>query len=197
MRNGRKRAAPEEETPPQIDRKLYSEVPLTPGGSQGRNQPLRRPGEDIDANKRVRTNNDFPHGADDNQQMENPDAQAVMRRGVYGPHDALDLLYKAATDTDRSVQPIIQTNQQLANDTFINSPMNMTRAREDSRTSMSSSQRPMLSVNNLIDRVPPPFNPTPGRLEQPIDPELGNQDPTAHPGYAEAIKAWNRFRLIP
>jgi hypothetical protein len=30
--------------------------------------------------------------------MENPEAQDVMRREVYGPHDALDLLYKAATD---------------------------------------------------------------------------------------------------
>jgi hypothetical protein len=35
---------------------------------------------------------------DSNVQYENPEAQDVMRREVYGPHDALDLLYKAATD---------------------------------------------------------------------------------------------------
>jgi hypothetical protein len=64
--------------------------PLTPGGSIGRTQPLRRPGQD------GRGQYDGEDGA--NTQLENLEAQEVMRREVYGPHDALDLLYKAATD---------------------------------------------------------------------------------------------------
>jgi hypothetical protein len=65
--------------------------PLTPGGSIGRPQPLRRPQQGgSDTSQR----ND--RGSD--EQLENLEAQEVMRRELYGPHDALDLLYKAATD---------------------------------------------------------------------------------------------------
>ena len=67
--------------------------PLTPGGSIGRTQPLRRPGQGEEGRVRYDGSED---GA--NTQLENLEAQEVMRREVYGPHDALDLLYKAATD---------------------------------------------------------------------------------------------------
>ena len=67
--------------------------PLTPGGSIGRTQPLRRPGQDSEQDQ------SYGGPADEaNTQLENLEAQEVMRREVYGPHDALDLLYKAATD---------------------------------------------------------------------------------------------------
>ena len=73
------------------DDMLLSGPPLTPGGSIGRSQPLRRPQQgSSDTSQR----ND--RGSD--EQLENLEAQEVMRREVYGPHDALDLLYKAATD---------------------------------------------------------------------------------------------------
>jgi hypothetical protein len=62
--------------------------PLTPGGSIGRTQPLRRP----------QHNAGDRHDRSSDEQLENLEAQEVMRREVYGPHDALDLLYKAATD---------------------------------------------------------------------------------------------------
>lgn len=101
LRNGRKQlrsAASPPAAAPVIDRRLYSDVPLTPGGSHGRTQPLRRPG---DASKSVRSNStgapEFGHG-EPNTPLENLEARTMMRRGVYGPHDALDLLYKAATD---------------------------------------------------------------------------------------------------
>jgi hypothetical protein len=105
LRNGRKqlRSAASPPPAPVIDRRLYSDVPLTPGGSHGRTQPLRRPG---DASKSVRSNStgahEFGHG-EPNTPLENLEARSVMRREVYGPHDALDLLYKAATD--KSVHP--------------------------------------------------------------------------------------------
>lgn len=97
LRNGRKQlrgASPPPTTT--LDRRLYSDVPLTPGGSHGRSQPLRRPG---DTSKSVRSSStgEFGNG-EPNTPLENLEARTVMRREVYGPHDALDLLYKAATD---------------------------------------------------------------------------------------------------
>lgn len=91
-RNGRKHMRGESP----LDRRLYSDVPLTPGGSQGRSQPLRRP---ADGPKSARSNStgEFGNG-EPNTPLENLEARAVMRREVYGPQDALDLLYKAATE---------------------------------------------------------------------------------------------------
>lgn len=66
--------------------RMESGPPLTPGGSIGRTQPLRRP------------RSDSRQQEERNENVENPEAQEVMRQEVYGPHDALDLLYKAATD---------------------------------------------------------------------------------------------------
>ena len=98
-----------------LDRRFYSDVPLTPGGSHVRSHPLRRPG---DSSKSVRSTStssaattttttaaataaaaaaEFGNG-EPNTPLENLEARNVMRREVYGPHDALDLLYKAATD---------------------------------------------------------------------------------------------------
>jgi hypothetical protein len=68
--------------------------PLTPGGSIGRPQPLRRPTQ----NSRENSQRDERNLDESDAQLENLEAQQVMRREVYGPHDALDLLYKAATD---------------------------------------------------------------------------------------------------
>ena len=76
------------------DAAVLSGPPLTPGGSVGRREPLRRPHQSSSAEPQQ-------HGrsADEsNTQLENLEAQEVMRREVYGPHDALDLLYKAATN---------------------------------------------------------------------------------------------------
>ena len=207
VRNGRKRVNASEETPPQqIDRRLFTEQPLTPGGSQGRSQPLRRPGtgvdEDISAaseslGRLDHRDTDFGADGDDNQQIENPDAQTVMRRGVYGPHDALDLLYKAATDTDRFVQAANapSTRQQPADSS--NSPMNAHHTRQQSRASgISLPRQTSFEENTDRRRSRPNAAAGPAKSEQPVDPELGSADLSAQPGYAEAIRAWTRFRFV-
>jgi len=80
---------------PYADNEPIPGPPLTPGGSIGRPQPLRRPTQRGSSNP----SNQYENRADEeNTQLENLEAQEVMRREVYGPHDALDLLYKAATD---------------------------------------------------------------------------------------------------
>jgi len=100
VRNGRKRLHADDSPPPTIDRRLYSEVPLTPGGSMGRSRPLERPldGMPRRSDHVQRRSATFEVDGEPNMPMENYEARTVMRREVYGPHDALDLLYKAATD---------------------------------------------------------------------------------------------------
>lgn len=196
VRNGRKKIFPHESTPPQVEpRRIYSDTPLTPGGSQGRSQPLRRPDGSVRSGSMGLRDREYIPDGDDNQQMENPDAQIVMRRGVYGSHDALDLLYKAATDTDRFVHAASTINKLQAADR--NSPMTMalSNTREDIRTS-GVMVPPRQASEDVADKKRPRQHFTPGRMEQPIDPDLGKQDLSAQPGYEEAIRAWTRFRFV-
>ncbi|KPM35830.1 hypothetical protein AK830_g10736 [Neonectria ditissima] len=167
VRNGRKRVQTSDSPPPTfIDRRAYSNVPLTPGGSQGRNQPLRRP----DGSRR---GGDSEFGVDDdaNQTLENIEAQTVMRRSVFGPHDALDLLYKAATDSPAA-----------------------NHERKDSMPSIHPAPPPPLAHDGVPKHIRRATMPV--RVEQPIDPELSRPELSSQPGYIEAIAAWQRFRFV-
>lgn len=136
IRNGRKRIAGDDSPPPRLDRRLYSEVPLTPGGTRGRSQPLRRPGErdgyhssvgSIEAHRR--STSEFGN-VEPNQPLENFEAKQVMRTEVYGPHDALDLLYKAATDksvTETMAAPPMIPDDILIPETIVAVPRSRTR----------------------------------------------------------------------
>ena len=94
VRNGRRKLQADEHGG-HLDE--YDEPPIAPSV---RSHPLRRPQPD-DSNARSSTasRRGGSLAADEpNTPLENFEAQSVMRREVYGPHDALDLLYKAATD---------------------------------------------------------------------------------------------------
>ncbi|EAQ91184.1 hypothetical protein CHGG_03119 [Chaetomium globosum CBS 148.51] len=183
LRNGRKQLRTAASPPPVLDRRLYSDVPLTPGGSHGRAQPLRRPG---DASKSARSNStagEFGNG-EPNTPLENFEARTVMRREVYGPHDALDLLYKAATD-NASHKP--------------DNPAPPHSATQPGPHHTRHDAEPPRSANNIgsggyhsrhVSRQDGPAT------EQAIDPELTKRDPSTEPGYNEAIKAWGRFRFV-
>ncbi|KZL72607.1 transcriptional activator aro80, partial [Colletotrichum tofieldiae] len=183
IRNGRKRVHVSGSPPVAIDRRLYSEVPLTPGGSIGRNQPLRRPTDpgtslggtpSTTSQADSRQRGDYVMDDEPNAQLENREAQDLMRPGVYGPHDALDLLYKAATD----------------------SPATNNHKRHESVASVPAiPQQPLIvtpgaTMKPLVNSRPS----VPIKLEpQPIDPELTRRDLSGEPGYQDAIKAWGRF----
>ena len=62
-------------------------APVTPGGAPSRRE------SDIRESRR-----EPERDADPYRVMTNPEAQSAMRDEIYGPHDALNLLYKAATD---------------------------------------------------------------------------------------------------
>ncbi|RYO78173.1 hypothetical protein DL762_008831 [Monosporascus cannonballus] len=197
IRNSRKRLYLED-TPPLTVEKIYSSVPLTPGGSTGRNQPLKRPslerGEDERKNSRGTSYTDG--GEDSNAPMENLEAQSVMRKEVYGPHDALDLLYKAATDSPHEthvrhgsiisvVQPSPVTAPGLKTPRDQNSMFNgRVPGHVESRSADPIDPRLLPSENVL--------NPEAERRE--IELKLSSVE--RERGYQEALEAWSRFRFV-
>ncbi|TPX09477.1 uncharacterized protein E0L32_009365 [Thyridium curvatum] len=180
IRNGRKRLRSEisgNSPPPpgSIDRRLYNDVPLTPGGSMGRSQPLRRPGEGRGSRGGV----EFAEEA--NVPLENLEARTVMRRELYGPHDALDLLYKAATDSPHG---------DAANPTSASQANGI-----HGRSQSHSSRRPDQVLSGVLSGVPTAL-PVGSADGQPIDPELTKKEETGDPGYTSALRAWARFRFV-
>ncbi|KAA8567703.1 hypothetical protein EYC84_008175 [Monilinia fructicola] len=149
--------------------------PLTPGGSIGRTQPLRRPRSDSRPQE------------ERNENVENPEAQEVMRQEVYGPHDALDLLYKAATDSPGHKRPRLDSNSQV-------SPRIGHRAQSASRNYQGPApQHTSFPISHMRHTTTQP--------EASIDPTLssGNTAPVERDhdlGYQDAIKAWSRFRFV-
>ncbi|KAB8295921.1 hypothetical protein EYC80_008741 [Monilinia laxa] len=149
--------------------------PLTPGGSIGRTQPLRRP-----------RSNSRPQ-EERNENVENPEAQEVMRQEVYGPHDALDLLYKAATDSPGHKRPRLDSNNQ-------ESPRIGHRAQSASRNYQGPApQHTSFPISHMRHTTTQP--------EASIDPTLSssNTAPVERDhdlGYQDAIKAWSRFRFV-
>jgi hypothetical protein len=197
IRNGRKRLRASL-TPPPVDHRIYNDLPLTPGGSQGRTQPLRRPGvsngDDHTGSGRHGVTGDFGAGDEPNAQLENLEAQTVMRREVFGPHDALDLLYKAATD--RFVEPTSANNPPADNLRRSPVPNHKRDIPPPPKTAMPPRSTTNTSAVRRMSRSDRAKDPGQVKLEQPIDPELTKRDLTNEPGYADAIKAWGRFRFV-
>ena len=203
---------------PVVDPRFYNPVPLTPGGSAGRTEPLRRPhrrhgkrGSDSGA--------DAPD--DSNAQLENIEAQAVMRRGMFGPHDALDLLYKAATDSPAATASANQPQHKRdVSSASIAVPVVQT-VQPNNMHAQQAAQQPSANISAAPKR-PPPQRGSSGRtvkMEQLIDPDLaarntplddnaGPTGPNAGPDVdpagpmpraapnADAVKAWSRFRFV-
>ncbi|TRX88005.1 hypothetical protein FHL15_011107 [Xylaria flabelliformis] len=202
IRNGRKRHYLED-TPPVVvadeDQKPFNPVPLTPGGSAGQSQPLRRSHHDPHAVA------DDPHRAgyaesteDSNAQMENLEAQNVMRKGMYGPHDALDLLYKAATDSSpHSMQVRQETTPSAAiAPTAIQPPLPPAPGRKTPHAQPSGfgSRPPIRTTTKAADPIDPRLLPCDGVDESAeIEARLNVEH---EPGYQEALKAWSRFRFV-
>ncbi|KAL3955985.1 hypothetical protein ACCO45_008831 [Purpureocillium lilacinum] len=175
IRNGRKRLHAAASPPPRLDRRFYSDVPLTPGGSHGRSQPLRRP----DGSRvRDRRNGEFDGEGDANQQLENLEAQTVMRREMYGPHDALDLLYKAATDRGST-----------ASGTTVPAPQPTPKEPTGREAPRPTSMSVKLEHQQQLHQQQ--------AVQQPIDPDLAQQPGIrSNPGYLSALRAWSRFRFV-
>ena len=178
--------------------------PLTPGGSIGRPKPLERPKQQSSPDRSQRHEN--RSSDESNTQLENQEAQATMRQAVFGPHDALDLLYKAATGpTDGYVASIFK----LTSANTLRSP-----GHKRTRTDSSNQMSPIIGDNAYGDgqRLPPirsnSQNFQANQMRHPdmsrdavIDPALASEglnkaDRMQDQGYKDAIKAWSRFRFV-
>lgn len=187
IRNGRKRPHLEA-SPPPVERASYSEVPLTPGGSLGRTQPLRRPGADEHTRSnsrssitasRARSTTEFP--ADEpNTPLENYEARTVMRKEVYGPHDALDLLYKAATGSKHDA----------AGHSHTLSPQTAGHPAPSLNAALPRGNDGLLYAQHAAGQH--------GQVYAPIDPQLTKSDAKSEsvPAHGDALKAWARFRFV-
>ncbi|RQM06276.1 hypothetical protein DH86_00001078, partial [Scytalidium sp. 3C] len=161
-------------------------APLTPGGSIGRREPLRRPGQSTEESP----SRNERGSEESNTQLENLEAQEVMRREVYGPHDALDLLYKAATDSNTAIKRTKRdSNHQL-------SPV-------IGDLTPSDRQQPILSRANSQNDQNLKTRTNGHRDESAIDPALASAgininrpDRTQDQGYKDAVRAWSRFRFV-
>lgn len=129
-----------------------------------------------------------------------------MRQGMYGPHDALDLLYKAAT-TDRSVTDNDggYSYPGTRPHTDISGPRSAPPVKqEDLRRYQPSRQdsfghRPS-QARDMGHESQQSFGRGASVGRQPIDPALSDgrneTNPSDDPGYAEALKIWGRFRFV-
>ncbi|KAI0448797.1 hypothetical protein F5B21DRAFT_509807 [Xylaria acuta] len=210
IRNGRKRHYLED-TPPVAaddDQKPFNPVPLTPGGSTGQSQPLRRTHALHDLHDphvaAAAAADDDPHRAsyaesaeDSNAQLENLEAQNVMRKGVYGPHDALDLLYKAATDSPHSIQVRQETTPSATiPPTAIQPSLASAPGRKTPRAQPSGfgSRPPIRATTKPADPIDPRLLPCDSFDENAeVEARLNVEH---EPGYHEALKAWARFRFV-
>ncbi|KAI1880258.1 hypothetical protein JX265_001879 [Neoarthrinium moseri] len=193
-RNGRRRHTSDNASPPPVyHRNSYSTVPLTPGATGGKQQPRRRPDNERH-DSRGTIFSDF--GEDSSAQLENLEAQAVMRKEVYGPHDALDLLYKAATDNSHA-QSLVRPPESSAPATEpAQSHLSSNRPSRDSATNgrHSSARVPSRSADPIDPRLLPSPNTHPREAEQ--DEIEKRLDVRHEPGYENALKAWGRFRFV-
>jgi hypothetical protein len=232
-RNSRKRLRSRSETPPIVTYRrpaaLHTDVkpgpsaysplttsfpkpPLTPGGSFGRSQPLRRP-RSVDPNDesasaspqatyitKLPRPNPYPvtvgsssagasvEGLEDDAHLTNSTAQALLRTEVYNGHDALNLLFEAAGRTgdisSRRDGSLQQSSMPIS-------------------ASLGSIRRPPEGLLNdsgehgSTKTMAPPRS-IPGN--PPIDPAMTNGTAailnTDDVKIQSALKAWSRFRFI-
>lgn len=188
IRNGRKRHYLDD-TPPVQERRSFSTGPLTPGGSSGRTLPLKRPSDGGHG-----MHGSISHGHEDsNAHVENFEAQSVMRKEVYGPHDALDLLYKAATDSPHVGQPLQEAASLAAPPSLPTSRPPLRPSREQS-VSFSSDRRPPRQFPRAAAPIDPRIPKVAGKDKQEIEKRLASVE--HEEGYAEALQAWSRFRFV-
>ncbi|KAL7626060.1 zinc finger transcriptional activator [Parahypoxylon ruwenzoriense] len=192
VRNARKRLHTDDTPPLTVDRKSYSSVPLTPGGSNGRTQPLKRPNSDReDGRKNSRGTSYTDLGEDSNAQLENLEAQSVMRKEVYGPHDALDLLYKAATDSPHDLNRRHESLASVVQPSPVSVPGRKTPRDHGSSLNGRPVGRATSKSADLID----PLLQSSTKNEEVADMERRlNVENEA--GYQEALEAWSRFRFV-
>ncbi|KAF2745049.1 hypothetical protein M011DRAFT_528085 [Sporormia fimetaria CBS 119925] len=182
LRNGRKRSrtVPDPIPLPRANSGTYVSQPLTPGGSIGRYEPLRRPSVQPQVHR--------PHREEDDQQVVNETTGTLQRGEVYSGHDALHLLFEAAgrngdiahqraESSSSHNHPLFGTNGTPGSQTGFASPQGS--GPQDGRTHQRTAAEPSIDPN---------ISHGPSHRSQP--------DSATDPSYAAALQAWSRFRFV-
>jgi hypothetical protein len=174
IRNGRKRKRADDDVRPtpiplsSADGSAYVSQPLTPGGSVGRLEPLRRP------NTAQRS-----HSNDEDDYKLNDTTAATLQNGeIFSGHDALNLLFEAAhhrADSGSSLhRPTLGPSSTPGSQGAFASPQTTaTHARNLSRSVAEPAVDPAIAQQHTI--LP---------------------DPPNEATFADAIRAWTKFRFV-
>ncbi|KAG6365341.1 hypothetical protein INS49_006951 [Diaporthe citri] len=173
IRNGRKRLHPGESPPPPVDRRGYTDTPLTPGGSLGRPQPLRRPG----LGEHTRS--------DSRSSVSGTRGPSAAEFPADEPNTPLENYEARTAATDNKHDGVAQ-------------PHTLSPQTSDLRTpSLTAPLGGLPRGNDGILYAQHAVAPR-GPMDAPIDPQLTESDAKAEstPGHADALKAWARFRFV-
>ncbi|KAF2635280.1 hypothetical protein P280DRAFT_381782, partial [Massarina eburnea CBS 473.64] len=178
LRNGRKRQRTEDAvTMPSLqmngDSSQYGSQPLTPGGSVGRYEPLRRP-------------TTAPQLQNDEEDRKMADtATAVMQTGeIYSGHDALNLLFQAAHGADQHHHHHRRTGS-------ASSGHRPAMSTPGSQHGLASPQAPPTHGRNPSRVAAEPSMEAAAAQQHPVLP-----DPPNEAAFHEAVKAWSKFRFV-
>jgi hypothetical protein len=173
VRNGRKRMRSETSTRPDpisitsANSASYLSQPLTPGGSVGRHEPLRRPTTSAGA---------YQPNDEEDQKVNNDTVAALQTGEVYSGHDALNLLFEAVahhrTGSTSSMQRPTLGSTPGSQTNFASPQTNAPHARNNSRP---------LAAESTVDPA----------ISQPMLPDHSNEV-----AFTEAVRAWTKFRFV-
>jgi hypothetical protein len=182
LRNGRKRPRTAPDPIHIAASATYVSQPLTPGGSVGRYEPLRRP--TLHA-----SSSDSPQNEEDERKASNATTAILQTKEVYSGHDALKLLFEAAGRNGDIEHHRTGSSSSHQRPTFGGSSTT-------SQTVFTSPQA--TATHDFTRRSHPPTVPEPSvgpayphPLQHPVLPEPPNDA-----SFAAALQAWSKFRFV-
>lgn len=178
VRNGRKRMRSEGRLPEPLNlitanSAAFVSQPLTPGGSVGRYEPLRRPTTSSSHHHMVENEED--------QKVNNETVATLQAGEVYSGHDALNLLFEAARNGGG-----MDSHRRTASTSSMQRP---TLGSTPGSQTFASPQASGAHVrSNSRSAAEPAVDPA---ISQPILP-----DPPNEAAFADAVRAWSKFRFV-
>lgn len=193
VRNARKRSRPSEVEPPEVTSNggaVYVSQPLTPGGSVGRYEPLRRPTTSASMPPMEHSEEDI--------KMNNESVATLQKAEIYSGHDALNLLFEASRNVDMEMHHRSGSASSMQRPVMGSTPgSNFAGSPQVTAAHMRSNSR--AAADNIDPAITQPLPlplplPPPPPQPQPQPPVL--PDPPNEASFNEALQAWTKFRFV-
>jgi hypothetical protein len=186
LRNSRKRSrtAPDPIVVGRAESAAYVSQPLTPGGSVGRYEPLRRPATHVGGSL-------SPRNDEDEQAVSNDTTRILQTKEVYSGHDALNLLFEAAERNGH-----IDAHHRTGSASSHQRPaLGMSSAVPSSQTAFASPQTNAAYANGFEGRSQPRTTTETSADAQPR-PHPVLPEPANDAAFTIAVQAWSKFRFV-